>query len=245
MATDTTPTPAATVTFQNAKLYADFLYIPLTFGKRYLDCQFNPTQLDITKTVKYGGDPVPGRDFPRTEYGGGAAATYSLKLIFDSYAKNSYDEYTRHDVREDCNWLMSLCLKGQGYSTTAFASIPFMAEPPSVRLIWGDFQLFRAALTSCKISYTNFTIDGVPTHATADCTFTEQSHPLDFMPPQNPSSRTDPRATVRVTQGDRIDSIASGFFNDPRMWRDIAEMNELDDPFDLRPGQLLSMPLDR
>ena len=38
------------------------------------------------------------------------------------------------------------------------------------------------------------------------------------------------------------DSFALGFFGVSRMWRQIAELNNLDDPFDLRPGSLLKMP---
>lgn len=244
-----------------AKLLADFLYIPTPpFMKLDLECQFNPQQLTMTKRTKWHGDPVPSRDHPRTEYKGGEATTYSLDLYFDAWAsggtetkddpKGTKDSngnikqvvvLKRRDVRKDINTLMAMSLRTGGYMIGELA-FPYLMEPPSIMFVWGDVQLFRAYLSSITVTYTQFDSEGAPVRAKASCTFVEQSHPLDFMPPQNPSSRTNPRQTVRVTQGDRLDNIASNYYGDPRMWRSIAQENDLDDPFSLKPGQLLSMP---
>ena len=227
-----------------AKLVTDFLYVPIPYAAITLECQFNPTQLSITKEASYGGKAIPARDNPRTEYKGGMAATYTLDLVFDAFASNENGQFKRRDVREDCNKLMAMSMKTNGFSTNLLA-MPYLMEPASVRFIWGDVQLFRAVLKKVTIKYTKFDSTGAPTHAVANCTFMEQSHPMDFLPAQNPSSRTDPRQTVRVTDGDRLDTIASKFYGDPRMWRSIAQKNDVDDPFNLNPGQLLSMPMDR
>ena len=42
-----------------------------------------------------------------------------------------------------------------------------------------------------------------------------------------------------VKPGDKIDSIAAREYGDPKTWRFIADINNLDDPKDLRPGQAL------
>ena len=135
---------------------------------------------------------------------------------------------------------MSLTLRTLGYGVPL--PYPFLGEPPTVIFVWGGIKLFRAVMTNIVVKYTMFDENGVPTRATADCDFKEQSHPLDFLPAQNPTSRTEIRNTVRVTQGDRLDLIASRFYGDSRMWRAIAQANDLEDPFNLRPGQLLTMP---
>ena len=226
---------------EKAKLYVDYLYVGLLAGLS-VECQFNPTELGISRSTKWEGNPVPERDFPRTEFKGGNAATYSLSLFFDAYATDDYKTIKppRRDIRKDINNLMAMGLRTYGYSLPI--PYPYLSEPPSIIFVWGGIKLFRAVMTGINVKYTMFDENGVPTRAVAECTFMEQSHPLDILPPQNPTSRTESRHTVRVTQGDRIDLIANEFFGDSRMWRRIAELNDLDDPFNLRPGQLLTMP---
>ena len=104
-------------------------------------------------------------------------------------------------------------------------------------------QLFRAVATKVQVSYVLFTQGGIPIRAKCVMEFMERSHPLDLLPPQNPSSRTDARRTHRVVAGDRLDNIAHNEFADPRRWRNIAEANNIDDPFTLRDGNLLSIPI--
>ncbi|MBR6088668.1 MAG: LysM peptidoglycan-binding domain-containing protein [Anaerolineaceae bacterium] len=228
---------------EKAKLYTDYLYLSaISSIMPTVECQFNPTELGISRSTKWEGNPVPERDFPRTEFKGGNAATYNLSLFFDAYATDDYKttKPSRRDIRKDINNLMAMGLRTYGYSVPL--PYAYLGEPPSVIFVWGGIKLFRAVLTSINVKYTMFDSNGVPTRATAECTFMEQSHPLDFLPPQNPTSRTEPRHTVRVTQGDRLDLIANNFYGDCRMWRAIADANDLDDPFNLTPGQLLSMP---
>ena len=221
---------------EKAKLYVDYLYIGLLAGFS-VECQFNPTELSIKRSTKWEGTPIPERDFPRSEFKGGNAATYSLSLFFDAYATDDYktNKPARRDIRKDINALMAMSLRTYGFGVPT--PYPYLNEPPSIGI-----KLFRAVMTGISVKYTMFDENGVPTRAVADCEFMEQSHPLDFLPPQNPSSRTEARHTVRVTQGDRLDLIASNFYGDSRMWRAIADANDLDDPFNLTAGQLLTMP---
>ena len=226
---------------EKAKLYIDFLYITALAGV-CVECQFNPTELGIKRTVEWTGSPVAERDFPRTEFKGGHSATYSLNLYFDAYATDDYisPKPERKDIRKDINALMAMSLRTYGYSLPI--PYPYVGEPPTIIFVWGGIKLFRAVMTSIDVKYTMFDENGVPTRATCNCQFMERSHPLDFLPPQNPTTRTESRQTVRVTQGDRLDLIANNFYGDSRMWRAIAQENDIDDPFNLKPGQLLAMP---
>ena len=226
---------------EKAKLYIDYLYVGALAGLS-VECQFNPTELTISRSTKWEGNPVPERDFPRSEFKGGNAASYTLSLFFDAYATDDYKttKPKRRDIRKDINNLMAMGLRTYGYSVPT--PYPYLGEPPSIIFVWGGIKLFRAVMTSISVKYTMFDENGVPTRAKADCTFMEQSHPLDILPPQNPTSRTETRQTVRVSQGERLDLIANDFYGDSRMWRAIADANDLDDPFNLQPGQLLAMP---
>ncbi len=226
---------------EKAKLYIDYLYVGALAGFS-VECQFNPSELTVTRSTNWEGKPVPERDFPRTEFKGGNAATYTLNLFFDAYATDDYKttKPSPRNIRKDINNLMAMGLRTYGYSVPL--SYPYLGEPPSIIFVWGGVKLFRAVMTSISVTYTMFDDKGIPIRATANCTFMEQSHPLDSLPPQNPTTRTESRQTVRVTQGDRIDLIANNYYGDSRMWRKVANANDLDDPFNLRPGQLLVMP---
>ena len=41
---------------------------------------------------------------------------------------------------------------------------------------------------------------------------------------------------------DTLSGIAGRYYGDPAKWRPIAEENALDDPFAIRPGQVLVIP---
>lgn len=239
---------ATTGKLEYAKLIVDYVYIntilsavadPMDLN---LECQFNPAQISIDKTVQYVTMPNPLRDFPETQYLGGNCAVWSMELYFDAYARMTHEKVDgkRHDIRKDVNLLMAMSLRCNGYSLPLPMSL--LGVPPTVIFVWGELKLFRAIMESCSVAYTAFDKSGIPVRAKATVKFKEQSHPFDFLPPQNPSSRTESRNTIRVTQGDRLDLIASDYYGDSRMWRAIADNNDLDDPFNLEPGQLLTMP---
>ncbi len=219
---------------EKAQLICEFMYIPNPGIS--LDCEFNPTSFKLEKKANYEGNPTPLRDFPVSNYTGGSAATFSISLIFDSYAKAP-----PHDVRKDVNFLNAMTLRTAGFSAAGYGS-GFIAEPPIVHFVWGKMALFRAVITSVTSTFSNFTPEGLPTHAVCDVDFLEKNHKLDFLPPQNPSTRTDPRRTTQVMPKDRLDLIAAHEYGDSRRWRTIAEANNIDNPFDLQDGTLLSLP---
>ena len=58
---------------------------------------------------------------------------------------------------------------------------------------------------------------------------------------QNPTSRTDPRKVWVVQEGQTLDWIAYQEYGDSAHWRHIAETNDLVNPKDLYPGQMLKL----
>jgi nucleoid-associated protein YgaU len=45
-----------------------------------------------------------------------------------------------------------------------------------------------------------------------------------------------------VKIGDTLSGIAGMFYKDPRLWRPIAQRNDVENPRDLQPGQVLTIP---
>lgn len=48
--------------------------------------------------------------------------------------------------------------------------------------------------------------------------------------------------TRTFASGDSLENIAHNYFGDFRQWRDIAELNGIEDVFDIRPGTVIGMP---
>ena len=134
---------------EKAKLYIDYLYVGALAGLS-VECQFNPTELTINRSTSWEGVPVPERDFPRTEFKGGNASTYSLSLFFDAYATDDYktSKPARRDVRKDINKLMAMSLRTYGFSLPI--PYPYLGEPPSIIFVWGGVKLFRAVIDRGK-----------------------------------------------------------------------------------------------
>ncbi len=206
-------------------------------------CQFNPSSLTIQKTNNWEATVKPNYNASILHFAGGNNATYSLSLFFDSYANTDVaaGQTTGLDVREYTNQLLALSLRGAG---NAISLMPY-AQPPYVQLVWGKILLFTAVVESVRVQYTLFSPDGYPIRARADVEFRQNDFLLmsdDFVPAQNPTSRTDARRTRVVHRGERLDQIAFEEYGDPRYWRTLAEANELDDPLALQDGQILVIP---
>ena len=210
-------------------------WVPPDSGE--IKCQFNPSTLTVTKTLKWAGEETPNFNAPYLSFAGGESAKYKLSLIFDSYSTDPSSKQGI-DVREYTNKLLRLTLRGGG---KAMFMLPY-ASPPTVTFVWGKITLFSAVVESVEISYILFASDGTPLRAKAEVEFRQNDFWDDILPAQNPSSRTDPRKTRYVNSRDRLDQVAYEEYGDARYWRVLAEANQMDDPFSLKDGQLLVIP---
>ena len=234
---DTPPTIAKAKLTWTAKIrVAPMINIPINSGT--IDCQFNPSSLTIVKENEWTHEKSPAYNAPTSKFAGGDPATYSLDLFFDTYSQTDAD---KKDVRFFTNQLFQLSLRGGG---RAMFKVP--SDPPTVSFIWGKIVLFSAVVTKVSVTFTMFSADGTPIRAKANVTFKQKEFlGDDLIPAQNPTSRTDPRRTKIVDSGQRLDQIAYEEYEDPRQWRAIAEANNIDNPFQLSDGQILTIPQDQ
>ncbi len=230
-----------------------------------LYCQFNPATITITKEVSWeasggegdNGTPAyfekgsdgkityhpadsgsqPNKNAPDLEFKGGGSATFSLELLFDT--TDQRPGTTARDVRRYTNDLLALTLGKPKLGESA--SEGEVDAPKPVRFGWGDFELFEAVITSVEISFIMFDPDGKPVRATANVGFTEWVSD-DGNKPQNPTSRTEPRRTCVVQQGQTLHQIAYAEYGHPGHWRHLADSNNLLNPLKLQPGQVLILP---
>jgi nucleoid-associated protein YgaU len=199
-----------------------------------IECQFNPSELTITKETEWsvqgdseGGNAMPGRNAPELEFGGGKPAQFSLDLWFDTAEAGV-------DVRLYTNKLLklTLCRDSNG------KKLP----PPRVRFQWGKIVMFRAVITKVEISFVMFLADGTPVRARTKVDFIQLDPLDDRQGSTNPTSRTIPKKTRQVEMGERLDLIAYQEYGHSQHWRYLAEVNKIEDPKDLFPGQILVIP---
>lgn len=111
--------------------------------------------------------------------------------------------------------------------------------PPKCKFVWGNFA-FVAITESADVTFTMFLPNGTPVRAKAKLKM-KQVEEQSLYPPQNPTTRSVARKLWVVREGETLDWIAYQEYRDPSLWRHLAEINNLDNPRDLRPGQVLNL----
>jgi hypothetical protein len=207
-----------------------------------IPCQFNPTKLSVTKEAVWSvstedGEKdddmaVAGRNAPDLEFGGGKPATFSLEVVFDTTQESSS---SFKDVRMYTNELLKLTMLGAGDKSKG-------DEPPHVMFMWGELLMFEAVVSKVQLEFTLFLPNGTPVRAKAQVEFMQDDDEDDVDKSTNPTTRTEARKTHIVQQGERLDMIAYQEYGHPMHWRDLAQANGLQNPLDLKAGQILRVP---
>lgn len=189
--------------------------------------QFNPEDLAITRTIRWNEETNIGSDSSELSFAGGQSQDLTIPLLFDTTD-------TGLDVRTSYGMLMEMAMVNQILRNF----ITGMGEPPLCQFVWGKFLSFTAVITQITQRFTMFKADGTPVRARVEVTLKQVEPKLPF---QNPTSRTETRKIWVVHEGQTLDWIAYQEYGDPAHWRHIAETNNLMNPKDLRPGQVLKL----
>ena len=204
---------------------AEILQVDNTSKK--VACQFNPKDFSITRVIKYITRKSTGSDVPTREFAGGEAQNLTVRLLFDSTDDGS-------DVRNKYKSLLEMAMIDETKKDTTTN----LGEPPLCMFQWGSFLSYKGVITQISQNFTLFKTDGTPLRASVDVTFSETGEQTKK---QNPTTRTEARKIWVVHEGQTLDWIAYQEYGDPAYWRHIADTNELDNPMDLRPGQVLKL----
>ena len=184
--------------------------------------QFKPTELTFVKKNNWITKKGSMKDAADAVYGGGQPEELDLDLFFD-------ETDTQLDVRVHTTPLRKLVSR-----------VPLMDKPPLVIFMWGTVLSKMSYVNKVDVKYTYFRPDGTPLRAEVKVHLMEWHDKLLSLA-QNPTTRSEARKTWVVTEGQTLDWIAYQEYNNPAHWRHIADVNNLDDPLDLRPGQILKL----
>jgi LysM repeat protein len=208
-------------------------YLEVENGSR-IDCMFNPARFQFSQTNRWDSDRVPGKTAPTLRFGGGEGGSFDLSLVFDTTSDGSAVTVHTNKLLK----LMEIDTSLAGYDQARNNG-----RPPWVKFHWGTHvHSFKAVVKSANVTFTYFSQEGLPLRANVELSL-EQYEPDANWGPQNPTSGTPtPNRTHQVQVGDTLDRIAARYYGDSTKWRDIAALNGIGDPLDLRPGTLLAIP---
>lgn len=185
--------------------------------------RFNPEEYSLDSGNSFAEIAVPGLQAAPMQYVRGNNRTLSMELFFDSYEL----EPEQRDVRLQTNPIIALLDKSS--ATQA---------PPLLLFSWGSLN-FNCVLESVKQKFTMFLEDGAPVRATLAVSFKE-FEPIDIEVEHG--LFIGPPTVHNIVSGDTVSAVAAAVLGDPTAWREIAELNDIDDPLDLPEGETLIMP---
>ncbi|NEO80773.1 LysM peptidoglycan-binding domain-containing protein [Moorena sp. SIO4G3] len=202
-----------------------------------ISVQFNPESYSISKTVNWGPvDNSTGEECktqrkvnaPTVQFKGGGSRQLTLELFFDVTESLIFE-----DVRQETNKIVALTRIERDEQ-----------HPPVCEISWGNAPVgsdfpFIGVITSLTQNFTLFKGNGQPLRANLNVTV------LEFLGPLADKHKTDPELTTHIIKGgDTLSDISAQFYRNPKLWRIIAEANQLDDPRNLEKyiGQTLTIP---
>jgi hypothetical protein len=198
-----------------------------------VECMFRPKEYTFSKTNTWNEGDVRGGNVPKLDFGGGGSMTLKMELFFDTYEAAPPKP---RDVRAHTDKIWRLMMINEEKKDKDGKS-----QPPYCEFRWGQSWSFKAVITSLSQKFTLFNSDGTPLRSTLDVTF-QQAEEEGKYPGQNPTTVSKPGyRTRRVRESETLDWIAFDEYGDSKLWRFLADTNELENPMKLEVGQLLAI----
>jgi nucleoid-associated protein YgaU len=191
--------------------------------------QFNPKEVTIAKTAKWGRDPAKSaQKAGPPEFNGSEPCKLTMEMFFD--ASGDQDGSVVQAVEK----LFTCLVPTQGSVGNQ------KPTPPLVVLHWGPIASFPGFVTSVSAKYTLFTPTGLPIRAV--CSVAVEEMPNEPWR-QNPTSGSEGvRRSHTMVEGDSLASVAYAEYGDPTTWRSLAAYNRIDDPLRVPVGSRLLLP---
>lgn len=194
---------------------------------------FNPNEYNLQTGSNYSWKTIPGLQSPIAQFVSGEAATLTMELFFDTYERlpdeSDSGSYDTRDVRRFTDQILNLTQVDND-----------LHAPPVCRFLWGPLD-FKGVVEKVSQRFTMFLESGIPVRATLNVTFrkvlgmTEQYQ-------ETPRQSADRTKQKTLKQGEQLWMIAAEEYEDPGMWRPIAEANGIDNPRRLATGRKLIIP---
>jgi nucleoid-associated protein YgaU len=210
----------------NAKL------IPLNPPGLPVIFSFNPATVSMTRQVNTQMGKVDDLGIGDTVWKLTSPRTLSFKATIEG------DQ--AHTMAQQ---LLGMMEPSGGLLGTIMAMVghPLEMKLPILLFEWGPLT-FNCNMTKCNVTYKRFHTSGQPLRAECDIMVQEKRTLLSLLL-TNPTSGGLPGREQRVmTAGESLQQVATEQYGRPGRWRDIAATNNIDDPFKVKPGDVIYLP---
>ena len=207
--------------------------------------QYNPTEVTFNKAAQIAEIAIPGLDAPILQFVRNQSESLALDLFFDTTEGGTAGGgVTPVTTRTDAFY--QLIKIDRSTHAPPVLEVTWGGDHHAASKMTGDFSSqnrasFRCVVESVQQRFTLFSPEGVPLRATLSVklkeyrTLAEQVESIRF------ESR-DRYHRRRVARGDTLARIAAAVYDDPALWRAIADANALEDPAELPVGLELEIP---
>ena len=194
-----------------------------------INVQFNPSEYNISRTVSYADKKIMGTDSPFIQFVAGEAESLKITLMFDTYIPPTVNnpEEAGTDVR-----MKTLEI------TKLLEINPSKHRPPLVKFRYGSLS-FKGVITDIAQTFTMFLANGIPVRSKLDVTFRSLGESSYKQKPLESPDRTK-YCTVHETE--HLWNFAWKEYGDVHRWKEIAKANNILDPLDIQPGQIIKLP---
>ncbi len=195
----------------------------------YFAFQYNPYQLNISKSVVWEGFAVSGEDSTKKQFSSGKAKTLTISdVLFDTSMFKEISVYTKY-----IRYLEAMTLV-QEYTKEG------ITRPPILSLSWGNGSyFFDTILKNLTYDFTMFDRSGIPIRANVSFEFEEI---ITDTVKIKKALEIKAITTYRVKANDTLQKIADSELGSPNQWKMIAVANGIDNPLDLEVGMQLIIP---
>ena len=202
---------------------------------------FNPTQYSIEESNTWEEQKRLGPK-SETQFTGQSLKKLTMELFFDTYEQ-------KEDVRQYTGKIARLLVVEIPDKSPDNKS-PDKSKgkrPPICELSWpeqnpiGGESRVQWVLESVTQQFVLFLSDGTPVRAKLSVRFKEYNTSTKEAQ-DAPKPASFPAQTYTVTAGDTLSAISGTVWDDPTLWRLLADANTIVNPRVLEPGQVLAVP---
>ena len=205
---------------------------------------FNPSSYRITSVPNYREVQHLSQDIEKKEFLGGVSRRLSVTLFFDSFSDRDLfpagsAQQTQNITEGIENRLPPITDKLKKLEMASHVA-GSQHRPPQVIFSWGNLN-FKGIITDFTAEYTMFSMEGKPIRATVNLTISEEKDAA-LAAKESPFESPDRTKSKVIVEGMSLWSIAYEEYDDCEKWREIARANNIMNPLDIRPGQVIRVP---
>lgn len=193
----------------------------------------NPESFSKNYKIEHDVQRPHGTGSAEVKFKSTAPEELKLDFILDGTGtmEGYWEEYKSKPVNEQLKIFMDCAYNYQGD----------IHRPNFLLIIWGSEIRFRCVLANLEVNFTLFKPDGTPLRARLSATFLDYQSREQRMAEDNPSSPDLTHHRV-IKQGDRLDLMTYGIYNDPKYFLQVAKANGLTSIRRLQPGNDIYFP---